>query len=69
MRITKNGLTIENWIEFTLRPNICSFKDKDEAVFNINTITLINMYRALENELQRTHGLSIQDILDRYHHG
>jgi hypothetical protein len=65
MRVTKNGISFERWTEFTLRPNICSFTDDDGSILNINTVTLINMYMALENELMTTHGLTPEDFFKR----
>ena len=66
MKITRNGVSFERMDGFNLRPNICSFKDNDGATLNINTITLIQMYKALETALIETHKTTIDEVSARY---
>lgn len=69
MKITRKGISFERWEEFVMRPNICSFTDEDGATLNINTITLIQMYKALETELIKVHGTSVEKISEKYYNG
>jgi hypothetical protein len=66
MRITRKGVSFERWEAFTLRPNVCSFVDEDGATLNINTITLIQMYKALEAILIKDYDTTIEQVIERH---